>query len=203
MTAAATATVSRFSMAQAYPARPLRLVVGFAAGGNFEPVARLIAQSLSKELSQPIAVENGPGASGNLATEAVLRSEADGYTLLLCGAVNAINATLYQNLTFDLSKKSHRSLDWLISQCHDSERIVSREDGLRVYRLREGQSGTGQSRFLRHRDHATPCGRAVQDDDRDKFRSRPRSVARRRPSRISLGGRSRFCSRPCRLRSST
>jgi tripartite-type tricarboxylate transporter receptor subunit TctC len=104
-TVAATSMIPRFAVAQPYPARPIRLVVGFAAGGNFDIVARLLAQSLSKELGQPVTVENRPGASSNLATASVLRSEADGYTLLLCGTVNAINATLYDNLGFDFVKE--------------------------------------------------------------------------------------------------
>lgn len=85
----------------AYPARPVRILVGFVAGGNFDIVGRLIAQSLSEQLQQPFIVENRPGASSNLATEAVVRAPADGYTLLLGGAVNAVNATLYDNLGFN------------------------------------------------------------------------------------------------------
>ena len=87
--------------AQAYPARPVRIVVGFVAGGNFDIVARLIGEWMSAQLGQPVLVENRPGASSNLATEAVIRAPADGYTLLLGGAVNAVNATLYENLGFN------------------------------------------------------------------------------------------------------
>ena len=87
--------------AQSYPTRPVRILVGFAAGGNFDLVARLIGQSLSERLQQPVVVENRPGAGSNIATEAVIRAPADGYTLLLCGAVNAINATLYDKLVFN------------------------------------------------------------------------------------------------------
>src|SRR5438045_212135 len=86
---------------QAYPARPVRILVGFAAGGNFDIVARLMAEWLSEQLHQPVIVENRPGASSNLATEAVIRAPADGYTLLLGGAVNAVNASLYEKLTFN------------------------------------------------------------------------------------------------------
>jgi len=89
------------ALAQAYPTRPVRILVGFVPGGNFDIVARLIGQSLSEQLSQPVVVENRPGASSNLATEAVVRAPADGYTLLLGGAVNAVNATLFDNLGFN------------------------------------------------------------------------------------------------------
>ena len=98
---AALASTTGIARAQAYPARPLRILVGFVAGGNFDIVARLMGQWLSEQLRQPVIVENRPGASSNLATEAVVRAPADGYTLLLGGAVNAVNATLYDNLGFN------------------------------------------------------------------------------------------------------
>ncbi len=99
--AAALPIMSRFARAQTYPSRPVRIIVGFAAGGNFDIVARLIGQSLSEQLHQPVTIENRPGASSNIATEAVIRAPADGYTLLLGGAVNAVNATLYEKLSFN------------------------------------------------------------------------------------------------------
>ena len=89
------------AFAQTYPARPIRILVGFVAGGNFDIVARLMGEWLSEQLHQPVIVENRPGASSNLATEAAIRAPADGYTLLLGGAVNAVNATLYENLGFN------------------------------------------------------------------------------------------------------
>jgi len=95
------ASVAGITRAQTYPTRPLRILVGFVAGGNFDIVARLMGQWLSEELHQPVIIENRPGASSNLATEAVVRAPADGYTLLLGGAVNAVNATLYENLGFN------------------------------------------------------------------------------------------------------
>jgi tripartite-type tricarboxylate transporter receptor subunit TctC len=100
--AAAVPFLSRVAIAEAYPTRSVRILVGFAAGGNFDIVARLIGQSLSDRLGQQFIIENRPGASSNLATEAVIRAPADGYTLLLGGAVNAVNATLFQRLNFDL-----------------------------------------------------------------------------------------------------
>src|SRR5712692_249215 len=87
--------------AQSYPARPVRLVVGFPADGPNDRLARIIAEWLSARLGQPFAVENQPGRSGNIATEAVVRAPADGYTLLLVGPANAISGSLYDNLSFN------------------------------------------------------------------------------------------------------
>jgi tripartite-type tricarboxylate transporter receptor subunit TctC len=97
----ALASIAGIARAQSYPARPVRVLVGFVAGGNFDIVARLIGQWLSEQLHQPFIVENRPGAGSNLATEAVVRAPADGYTLLLGGAANAINAALYESLSFN------------------------------------------------------------------------------------------------------
>ena len=91
----------RVAQAESYPNRPVRILVGFAAGGNFDLVARLLGQSLSEQLGQQFVIENRPGAASNLATEAAIRAPADGYTLLLGGAVNAVNATLLDKLSFD------------------------------------------------------------------------------------------------------
>jgi tripartite-type tricarboxylate transporter receptor subunit TctC len=101
--AAALPAVSRIAWAQTYPTRPVRLVVGLAAGGPADIVARLIAQWLSERLGQQFVIENRTGAATNIATEAVVRAPADGYTLLFVTATNAINTTLYEKLSFSFS----------------------------------------------------------------------------------------------------
>src|SRR6266550_3149899 len=93
--AAALPAVSRFAWAQTYPVRPVRIIVGFAAGGPTDIVARLMGQWLSEHLGQPFVIENRPGAASNIAAEAVVKSPPDGYTLLQITIVNAVNATLY------------------------------------------------------------------------------------------------------------
>jgi tripartite-type tricarboxylate transporter receptor subunit TctC len=99
--AAALPVTPRIARAQTYPSRPVRVIVGFAAGSAIDISARLIAQWLSEHLGQTFVVENRPGASANLATEAVVRAAPDGYTLLAIGTFSAVNATLYRNLSFD------------------------------------------------------------------------------------------------------
>lgn len=99
--AAALPTASRFAWAQAYPSRPVRLIIGYPPGGSADITARLTGQWLSERLGQPVVIESRPGAATNLATEAVVRASPDGYTLLLVAPANAINATLYDKLNFD------------------------------------------------------------------------------------------------------
>ena len=102
--AAALPAVSRFAFAQDYPTRPVRLIVGFAPGGTTDITARLIGQWLSERLGQQFVIENRTGAATNIATEAVVRAPADGYTLLVVTASNAINATLYDKLGFNFMR---------------------------------------------------------------------------------------------------
>src|SRR5258708_23197542 len=99
--AAALPVISRAARAQTYPTKPVRIVVGFAAGGVTDIVARLIGQWLSERLGQQFIIDNRPGAGSNIATESVVHSAPDGYTLLLVGPAAAINATLYQKLNFN------------------------------------------------------------------------------------------------------
>jgi tripartite-type tricarboxylate transporter receptor subunit TctC len=98
--AAALPAASRVARAQAYPTRPVRIVVGFAAGGSTDIGARLIGQWLQERLGQPFVIENRPGAGTNIATETVVRAPPDGYTLLMVGPSSAVNATLYDKLDF-------------------------------------------------------------------------------------------------------
>src|SRR5262245_28370121 len=94
--AAALPAVSRIARAQGYPTRPVRVVVGFPPGATADTIARLMGQWLADRLGQPFVIENRPGAGTNIAAELVVRAPADGYTLLLVTAANAINTTLYE-----------------------------------------------------------------------------------------------------------
>ena len=99
--AAALPAASRFAWAQAYPARPVRLIIGYPPGSGPDINARLIGQWLSERLGQPFVIDNRPGAGSNIGTEAVVRAPADGYTLLIAASANASNATLYDKLDFN------------------------------------------------------------------------------------------------------
>jgi tripartite-type tricarboxylate transporter receptor subunit TctC len=99
--AASLPALSRIAWAQAYPARPVRIIVAAAAGGPTDITARVIGQWLTERLGQSFFVENRPGGNNNIGTEAVVRSPADGYTLLMANSVNAINASLYERLNYN------------------------------------------------------------------------------------------------------
>jgi tripartite-type tricarboxylate transporter receptor subunit TctC len=122
--AAALPAVSRFACAQTYPARPVRIVVGFAPGGPNDINARLIGQWLSERLGQPFIIDNRPGASGNIAMESVVRSPPDGYTLFMIALSSAVNATLFENLPFiflrDIAPIGTVSRNMLVMVVHPS-----------------------------------------------------------------------------------
>jgi tripartite-type tricarboxylate transporter receptor subunit TctC len=102
--AAALPAASRIAWAQSYPARPVRVVVGNPVGSATDSLARVMSQWLSERLGRPFFVENRPGAGSNIAAEAVAHAPPDGYTLLLVGATNATNATLYERLNFNFRR---------------------------------------------------------------------------------------------------
>jgi tripartite-type tricarboxylate transporter receptor subunit TctC len=100
--AGAGSAISRIAWAQAYPARPVRIIVGYPSGGSNDILARLIAQWLSERMGQQFVIENRPGAGSNIATEAVVRADPDGYTLLMVSAANMSNAALYDRLNYNI-----------------------------------------------------------------------------------------------------
>jgi tripartite-type tricarboxylate transporter receptor subunit TctC len=122
--AATLSATSRIARAQTYPARPVRIVVGFPPGGGTDITARLIGQWLSERLHQPFVVENRPGAGSNIGSEAVVRAARDGYTLLSFGSSSAINATLYDKLNFnfirDIAPVASISREPLVMVVHPS-----------------------------------------------------------------------------------
>ena len=99
--AAALPALSRFAWAQAYPTRPVRIIAPVAPAGATDILARLMGQWLSERLGQSFVIENRPGGGNNIGTEAVVRAQADGYTLLMAATPNAVNATLYDKLNFN------------------------------------------------------------------------------------------------------
>jgi tripartite-type tricarboxylate transporter receptor subunit TctC len=102
--AAALPAVSRIARAQAYPSRPLRWIIGFPPGGGADTVARIMGPWLSERLGQPVIIENRPGASTNIAAQAVINSPPDGYTLLFLGLSTVVNASLFVSLPFDIQR---------------------------------------------------------------------------------------------------
>ena len=104
VSAAALPAASRIARAQAYPSRPLRWIIGFPPGGGADTVSRIMGQWLAERLGQPVIIENRPGASTNIAVQAVINSPPDGYTLLFLGLSSVINASLFANLPFDAKR---------------------------------------------------------------------------------------------------
>ena len=161
--AAALPALSRIARAQAYPSRPVRIIVGVAAGGTTDILARLIGQWLSERLGQPFIIENRPGAGTNIGTEAVVKAPPDGYTLLLFNAASAINATLYAKLNFNFIRDIAPVAASPASRCHAGQSNSSGEDDSGVHRLCQGQSrqdqhGVGRQRTL-HPMSPASCSR--------------------------------------------
>ncbi len=146
---AALPAASRSASAQAYPTRPVRIIVGYAAGGGVDIAARLIGQWLSERLGQQFVIENRPGAGTNIATEAVVKAVPDGYTLLMVDGSATINATLYNNLNFNFIRDIAP-----VAGIHISPNIMRS----RVHRLRQGQSRQDQH-GVRGRRRPRPCVR--------------------------------------------
>jgi hypothetical protein len=169
--AAALPVRSRFAWAQAYPARPVRIVVGFPAGGAPDIIARLVGQVLSERLSQQFVIENRPGAASNIGTELVVKAPPNGYTLLMVVATNTVNATLYEpQFQFHprhcAGREHCRHFLW-----HAGQSIIPSQNRSRLHCLCENQSGQDQHGLGRQRERPPCRGRAVQDEgsSRRKF----------------------------------
>ena len=164
--AAALPAVSRIARAQTYPTRPVRVIVGYAAGGTCDILARLIGQWLSERLGQPFVIENRPGAGSNIGTEVVAHAPPDGYTLLVFNAAPLINASLYDKLNYnffrDIAPVASINRMPLVLAVNPSVPAKTFPD----HRLCQGQSGQDQHGIGRQRDAAPPGRRAVQDDCR-------------------------------------
>jgi tripartite-type tricarboxylate transporter receptor subunit TctC len=153
---------SRVARAQAYPTRPVRIIVSAAAGGSSDIVARLMGQWLSERLSQQFIIDNRPGGGNNIGATAAINAAPDGYTLYLANSANAINATLYQKLNFNFIRDV-TPVAGLI-RMPNVQSLLPGQDRSRFHSLCQGQSGQNQFRLIWHRNFA-PCDwRAVQDD---------------------------------------
>jgi len=176
--AAALPAVSSITRAQAYPVRPVRIIVPFAPAGSTDIVARLMGQWLSERLGQQFVIENRPGAGSNIGTEVVVNAPPDGYTLLLVGASSAINATLYDKLNFDFLRDITPvagviSIPFIMA-VNPSFPAKTVSEFIAYARANPGQGHHG---VRRQRNGRASVGRTVQDDGRSQHG--PRSVSGR------------------------
>jgi len=156
--AAALPAVSRKAWAQTYPARPVRLIVGFAPGGPADIVARLIGQRLAEQLGQPFVIENRLGAGSSIAAETVVKAAPDGYTLLLISSAHAVNASLYEKLNFnfirDIAPVAGIDREPLVMLVHPS---FPAKDDSGIHSLCQDERGQTQHGVRREWD-PDPCG---------------------------------------------
>ena len=165
-------TVSRIATAQAYPTRPVRLIVGFPAGGLTDILARLLSPWLSERLGQQFIVEDQPGAGTNLATETVVRALPDGYTFLMATSTNAINATLYDHLKFNFIRDTtpaaciaRTPLVIVVNPSFPAKSVCL------THHLCQDQSRQDQYGDSRHWEFGASRRGAVHDDDRSSIGS--------------------------------
>ena len=203
--AAALPAVSRIAWAQAYPSRPVRIIVGIAAGGATDIIARLIGQWLSERLGQPFVIENRPGAGNNIATEAVVRAPPTAIRSSWSTSANAINATLYDKLNFnfirDIAPVAGIIRVPLVMVVNPSVPAKTVPEFIAYAKANPGKINMASAGI----GTRGPCGwRAVQDDGRRRHGSRAVSRRRRPRSPICLAGKCKSCSSPLPLdRSST
>ena len=182
--AAVLPAVSRVARAQAYPSRPVRLIVGSPPGGVVDLYARLIGQWLSERLGQPFIIENRAGAGGNIGTEAVVRAAPDGYTLLQITSGHSWNVTLYDKLNFNFIRDIAPVASIYSSACRlVGKSVIPGKVRSRADRLCQGQSRQDQHGVDRCRDCRTCLRRAVQDEGWGRYA--PHTVSRLAASRSS------------------
>jgi tripartite-type tricarboxylate transporter receptor subunit TctC len=188
----------RIARAQAYPTRPVRWIVGFPPAGGADIVARLIGQSLSERLGQQFIIENRPGAAGNIATEAVVRAPADGYTLLMITVPNVVNATLYDKANYNFIRDIVP-----VANIDRVPNVMAINPSVPAKTVAEfiayANANPGKINMASGGNGATYRGRAVQDDDRHQHAARAlswcgasayRSARRPGPSHVRYGLRS-------------
>src|SRR5262245_25025289 len=178
--AAALAALPRPAWAQTYPGAPVRLIVGFPGGGPNDILARLMGQWLAQRLGQPFVVENRPGASGNIATEAVVRAPPDGHTLLLVGPANAISASLYPGLAFnflrDIAPVAGITREPLVMVVHPSVPATTVAEFIAY-----AKAGPGRIKLASTGNGSSPHVSGELFTDADRGRGRRRALRRRRP----------------------